>query len=282
MIKFPINLRFFRKKEKLNRQINRLNGIEFACVPRGETVFAIGDIHGELQLWEKLHAGLRALPQASPDQSIKFLVLGDMIDRGPESAKTLESIIKLQNDSSKKHFLIALKGNHEQMLIEFLDNPEIYGSRLIANGGISTLLSYGVHCPSVMTEKQLRYLRDEFAEKLPKTHLQFLNNLVSKFTIGDFFFCHAGVKRSILLADQAEKDLIWTSSYPKETDEPQEKIIVHGHVPVTQPVKARYHVNVDTGAYLTGKLTAVRLHENSCDFWQVSKSNKFESVESKI
>ena len=160
------------------------------------------------------------------------------------------------------------------MLLNFISDPAKYGVFWLRNGGDATLTSYGVHSPRRPSIKQLAYLRDELVARLPVEHRQFLNQLTLKFTLGDYFFCHAGVKAGQSLDEQSDETLLWTREILDESGGPQEKIIVHGHHPVAAPEIGRYHINVDTGAYATRCLTALKLHGANREFISTQKHDR--------
>jgi serine/threonine protein phosphatase 1 len=159
-----------------------------------------------------------------------------------------------------------LKGNHEQMMLAFLDNPQRAGEVWLANGGDATLQSYGVRVPRWPSKDQLKFMRNELLARMPEDHLNCFRGLQITFTAGDYFFCHARTRKGSPLAEQSERDLLWSRGDPDDMDFPQEKIIVHGHIPVIEPQMGKYHINIDTGAFVTGRLTAVRLQGSKRDF----------------
>ena len=247
-----------------------LQSIDFAGLPVKSCVYAIGDIHGMAAVLRQL---IDKVNEDRPSNQVTtyLIFLGDYVDRGPDSSTVVELLLGYQGSQIDGQICVFLKGNHEQMLLDFISDPAKYGALWLRNGGAATLASYGVHAPSRPSAKQLTYLRDEFVARLPRVHLQFFNQLTSKFTLGDYFFCHAGVNAGQALDEQTDDTLLWTRKTPDEDAGPQEKIIVHGHQPVAAPVIARYHINVDTGAYVTGCLTAVKLHGAKREFISTEK-----------
>lgn len=232
--------------------------IDSAKVPENCCVYAVGDVHGMAELLRNLIN--RIGEDASFNNTLKLVVfLGDLIDRGPDSYGVIEFLLALQSNKEVAKSWVFLKGNHEQMLSDFLRDPLKHGNFWLRNGGDATLTSYGIDVQSDPTSKQLTYLRDQFNERLPGQHSHFFKNQVSNFTLGDYFFCHAGVEAGQPLDKQTDAHLLWSRENPDDTAKPYEKIIVHGHQPVVVPVVGRYHINVDTGAYVTGCLTAVKL-----------------------
>jgi serine/threonine protein phosphatase 1 len=265
---------FGRSKKVQPSSAQLLQSIEFARISDGRCVYAIGDIHGMAGLCAEILASIHAdVGQHGLETDI--IILGDMIDRGPDSRAVLESILQFQLSASAN--ITLLKGNHEQMLLAFLSEPEEKGPFWLRNGGLETLQSYGVHPPEKINRKQWSFVRDEFVERMPASHMETLKNLPSKFTIDDYFFCHASIKEGQELGQQGDEDLLWSRRFPNDGWGPQEKIIVHGHQPVAEPLIENFHINVDTGAYATGRLTCVKLWGAERKFTSTSltKQNEF-------
>jgi serine/threonine protein phosphatase 1 len=154
----------------------------------------------------------------------------------------------------------ALKGNHEEALLQFLDDPS-FGATWAEHGGASTLSSYGVQPPAQRTDPDAwARAREAFAAALPAGHRRFFESLELMVTEGDYAFVHAGVRPGVPLAVQAERDLLWIRHDFLEERGRFEKVIVHGHTPLEEPQLTPVRLGVDTGAYATGVLTAIRLH----------------------
>jgi serine/threonine protein phosphatase 1 len=254
-----------RNKTAQPRSTQLLQSVESARISDGQCIYAVGDIHGMFGLWTELH---RLISEDAKTHHLEtdIVILGDMVDRGPDSRKVIESLLDLHVSTGIRTTL--LKGNHEQMLLGFLTAPEDNGPFWLRNGGVEALHSYGVYPPDIISHKQWKYVRDEFLERMPPVHLDTLKNLPSKFIIDDYFFCHASIKEGQELGHQGDEDLLWSRRFPNDSWGPQEKIIVHGHQPVAQPLIEKFHINVDTGAYATGRLTCVKLWGNERKFIQ--------------
>jgi serine/threonine protein phosphatase 1 len=160
--------------------------------------------------------------------------------------------------------LHLLKGNHEEALLAFLDAPE-RAAPWLSFGGAETLRSYGVAPPTDSEdEESLAGARDELLERMPALHLRLLQQLELMVEVGDYAFVHAGIRPGTPLADQEERDLLWIRNEFTDKPGPFEKVIVHGHVWVSdQPHISEYRIGLDSGAYTTGALTAVRLDEGT-------------------
>jgi serine/threonine protein phosphatase 1 len=223
-------------------------------VPEGFRVYAVGDIHGRLDLLDPLLARIDAdLAGHAAEMSLQIF-LGDYIDRGDASAQVIDRLIQ----RSETIPTICLKGNHEACLLEFLEDPEILNA-WARNGGLTTLLSYGVE-PVLSADQGTRAsLSAALAETMPASHMAFLSSLPLMFACGDFLFVHAGVRPGVSLARQREEDLLWIRDAFLCHEAPFEKVIVHGHTPVIEPQVRANRINIDTGAYATGRLTCLRL-----------------------
>jgi serine/threonine protein phosphatase 1 len=212
----------------------------------------VGDVHGRADLLDqvlsRIDADLAAYPDCQPIQ----VFLGDYIDRGPSSRSVLDLLI----NRSRTHKIVCLKGNHETYVFEFLRNPAILPDwRQL--GGLETLMSYGLKPPVKADAADQLELAKALSASLPKDHRQFLRSLAPSFTCGDFFFVHAGVKPGIPLAQQREADLLWIRDDFLLCEDNFGKVIVHGHTPVREPDIRPNRINIDTGAYATGRLTCL-------------------------
>jgi serine/threonine protein phosphatase 1 len=217
-------------------------------------VYAVGDIHGRLDLLDALLARIDADLEGHAAEKSLQVFLGDYIDRGEASAQVVDRLIRRGETTP----MVCLKGNHEACLLDFLEDPEILGA-WARNGGLTTLLSYGIE-PGLDPDQGTRAsLSAMLAETMPASHSHFLTTLPLTFTCGDYFFVHAGVRPGRSLARQREEDLLWIRDAFLSHEAPFERIIVHGHTPVMEPQVRANRINIDTGAYATGRLTCLRL-----------------------
>jgi serine/threonine protein phosphatase 1 len=156
------------------------------------------------------------------------------------------------------HQTVFLKGNHEALLANFVSNPSVLENWQRV-GGLETLMSYGIS-PSINADAHAQTtLAIDFAQALPESHRRFLGDLKISFTCGDYFFVHAGVRPGIPLAQQREEDMLWIRQEFLHCEDDFSKIIVHGHTPVLEPDIRPNRINIDTGAYATGRLTCLIL-----------------------
>lgn len=228
-------------------------------VPDGVRVYAIGDIHGRSDLLERLHELIEAHFTANPLPTIHLIYLGDYIDRGPDAVGVMELLLR---EPSGFVTVTLLRGNHEEMLLRFLDDPGV-GPMWCQLGGLETLLSYGVDVAGTLASEGYPGVANRAREKLPLPHYELLTQLQSCFTVGDYFFCHAGVRPGVPLEQQQPQDLAWIREPFLEAKENFGKIVVHGHSPTEQPEFRANRINIDTGAYATGRLTCLVLEGTS-------------------
>lgn len=225
----------------------------------GRLVYAIGDVHGRLDvLGPLLHDIAKDALAARPAERPLLVLLGDYVDRGPESRGVIDLILQMQADAT---FEVApLKGNHEEALLQFLDEPG-FAATWMEHGGGATLASYGVQPSTARTDvESWAKVRDIFDQALPADHRRFYQTLELVRVVGDYAFVHAGVRPGVALEQQSERDLLWIRHEFLNDRGPFDKVIVHGHTPTEEPQMLKHRLGVDTGAYATGVLTAVRLY----------------------
>jgi serine/threonine protein phosphatase 1 len=223
-------------------------------LPPDRRLYCVGDIHGRLDLLEELHAMIRE-DSAGYNGSKTVVYLGDYIDRGAQSRQVLDMLIE---DPLTGFYSVYLMGNHEQSMLDFLQQPRETAAWL-TYGGQVTLLSYGVGVGRVMMTQEVELLRDELEEKLPKAHLEFLQTCIPMYTEGSYCFVHAGIRPGVAMADQQAADLLWIREEFTRSKVCHEHIVVHGHT-ITEEVEwLPNRIGIDTGAYQTGLLTALVL-----------------------
>ncbi|MGH6866036.1 MAG: metallophosphoesterase family protein [Methyloceanibacter sp.] len=236
------------------------------ALPKGRLLYAVGDIHGRADLLDELLHKIEADAAKSGGTWTRTLVfLGDYVDRGPGSREVIEILLGGLPRGFDAHFL---KGNHEAILLDLLADPSRLGHWLI-NGGDKTLASYGVDCSSLgLRAAEPEAWREAFAAALPDSHLRFLENLELSVACGDYLFVHAGVRPGIPLDRQDESDLVWIRYDFLDHTESFGKVVVHGHTPVSEPTIRPNRIGLDTGAFFSDRLTALRLQDGSQRFLQ--------------
>ena len=240
-----------------------------ANAPIGRRIYAVGDIHGRLDLLDELFACIRRDFARRQDVPTLLIFLGDYVDRGPDSKGVVERLI----DGTPKGFgRFFLKGNHEDMLLNFLQNPLEAGSWLY-NGGDATLFSYGVSSRALRQAMSMRPsgLQDaatELRKLLPDRHRTFFNSLALSLRQGDYFFVHAGVRPRVELEEQSKEDRLWIRDEFLNWEGDYGAVVVHGHSPVESPENLENRIGIDTLAWQSGMLTAVGLE--GADRWFIS------------
>lgn len=229
------------------------------ALPPEHLVYAVGDVHGRIDLMDLLLARIAA---DAAGRSYGLVFLGDYIDRGPASAKVIQRLLDLQGGGPAS--LVTLTGNHERMLLAFLDD-EMQGGLWMDYGARPTLASYGIQPPRARTDAAgWTRAAAELRESMPPQHLQFLRTLPLGVEWGDYLFVHAGVRPGVPLEAQTPHDLTTIRCAFLKADYPGgERIVVFGHTPTRRVELARGKIGVDTGAYATGVLSALRIEAGS-------------------
>ncbi|MEK0083622.1 metallophosphoesterase family protein [Benzoatithermus flavus] len=231
------------------------------AVPRGLRAYVVGDIHGRhdlLQMMERMIVD--DVRETGRHLDCIVVHLGDYVDRGFESSKVVEHLLQVPADGLPR---VHLLGNHDLWLREFLNasdqSPEAAASWL-RFGGDATLLSYGVKLDLKKPEPE-RFVdaRLQLENRLPPEHEAFLAELELAFSLGDYFFCHAGIRPDLPLERQSEAELLWIREPFLSWTGDCGKIIVHGHTVEETPVVRSNRIGIDTGACWTGRLTCLVL-----------------------
>ena len=182
------------------------------------------------------------------------MTLGDYIDRGPHSRGVIERLA--ENPFPGDY--IALKGNHEALFEAFLADPAI-GAQWRTLGGLETLHSFGVRVAPLMAGRSFAEAADGLRAALTPRHGEFLAALQPSLSVGRYFLCHAGVRPGVPLERQRPEDLMWIRDEFLRSTADFGKVVVHGHTPSEEPEVLANRINIDTGAYATGRLTCVVL-----------------------
>ncbi|MCB9949318.1 MAG: serine/threonine protein phosphatase [Rhodospirillaceae bacterium] len=220
-------------------------------IPQGMILYAIGDIHGRADL---LAALLRSIASdmvriGLPDRRLVFL--GDYVDRWPLVPQVLDILLDHLPPGTTATFL---RGNHEQMMLDFLDDAEA-AHVWVGNGGDTTLEGYGVRWFN-----DRRTVREDLMRQMPARHRQFLTDTTLNLTVGDYFFVHAGVRPGVSLDAQAPQDMMWIRNRFLDSKADFGKVVVHGHTITDAPEIRANRIGIDTGAVMTGRLTSLVLH----------------------
>ena len=223
--------------------------------PRGYRAYAVGDIHGRVDLLEHLLAKIHADLQQRPARKTLLVFVGDLIDRGPSSAQVIERLRCYHRDGVRTVFLL---GNHEEVMLRALAGDSTVVASWLQFGGLQCLQSYGV------TRARLRGRSGEevieiVRKVVPREHIEFLESFADSCRFGDYLFVHAGIRPGIEIDQQDQSDLRWIRE-PFLFDETDHGfVVVHGHT-ITDEVDERSNrIGIDTGAYRSGVLTALAI-----------------------
>ncbi len=222
----------------------------------GERVYAIGDVHGRLDLFRILIRQIEADVSTRGRRSTRIVLLGDLIDRGSHSHELLVLAKRLHLRNSGR--IVVLRGNHEEMLLASADGNASAQRLWVENGGDATLRSYGLDAAEFMRltpEKRGRVLWRAVGADM----LAWLESRPLVFRSGNYFFCHAGIRPGVPLENQRREDLLWIRREFVTSDQSHGAVIVHGHSATDAVEVSHNRINVDTAAYRSGQLTAVGL-----------------------
>lgn len=233
-----------------------------ARVPDGARVYAVGDIHGRLDLLERLLRLMEqdaARPQAGrpAPERISVVFLGDYVDRGPQSREVVERLMQGPGGALAGAQWVCLKGNHEEQMVRFVDQTSA-GAGWVLNGGLETVRSYAGDIPDGLAG-DMGALQLLLTRSLPPSHLRFLARLPVMHREGDYVFVHAGLRPGIAIEDQMPSDLLWIRDDFLHDPRPLGAVVVHGHTPGPLPEIRPNRIGIDTRAYASGNLTAVVL-----------------------
>lgn len=224
-----------------------------ASVPAGQRVYAIGDIHGRLDLFDLLLDTIRDDPAARGPADTCLILLGDLIDRGPESCGVVERAMELAEGGK----LRVLAGNHEEMLLGSMADKETL-RHFLRHGGKETLFSYGLTLEEYSTSN-LESLHTRIPDLIPGAHVAFMRGMENQIAFGDYLFVHAGIRPGVPLDQQIVPDLRWIRREFLDHAEPHSHVVIHGHTITDDPVVRPNRIGIDTGAFASGRLTAIGL-----------------------
>ncbi len=237
-----------------------------SCI--AQLTYAIGDIHGYDDLFEQMIDRIKVDAELLGERP-RIVLLGDYVDRGPSSRQVLERVRLLQ--SADWCDVVTLMGNHEEALLRFLHEPE-FGDAWRDWGGAATLDSYGVVMPYMARSMEVwEEVSRRFAAKIDPAHMEMLRAMPSSFQADDYLFVHAGVDPDRPLAEQGSATFMYIRGRFLRADQSCEYVVVHGHSPHKVPANTRWRIGIDTGVYYSGILTAMRLHGEERELFQVRR-----------
>lgn len=230
--------------------------IDTARVPDGMRVYAIGDVHGRNDLLHDLLLKIEAdnLARGAADTHIIFL--GDLMDRGPDSAGVIETAMALRAAGRKVRFLM---GNHEEVFLRACRKNDPKVTRFfIRIGGEATVLSYPITRAEYMA-LDMHELSERLRTLVPESHLEFIDSFEDQIVIGDYAFVHAGIRPGVPLTEQKPSDLRWIREEFVEHRGDLERVVIYGHTIYDKVEERGSRIGIDTGAYASAALTAIGL-----------------------
>jgi len=250
MMKRLVKQLFGQKTQEPRRREPLPQQLRIPTIP--PLTYAIGDVHGCLDLYQDLEERIAAEAEGGP---VLIVLLGDLVDRGTDSAGVIAHVMGPAPAGIQR---LTLMGNHEQMMLQFLDAPRA-NIRWLDYGGQATLASYGVTEADMggfdMPELQLAQKMKSF---FPPEHIAWMRLLPGAMRLGNtYFLSHSGLNPSKPLGAQSSRDLMWSRGI--KAAPPEGLTVVHGHTPIENVDLTGPYINIDTGAYATGRLSAVRL-----------------------
>jgi serine/threonine protein phosphatase 1 len=221
--------------------------------PDGARIYAIGDIHGRLDLLDRLIAKIEADDEQRPLADTQLIFLGDLTDRGPDSRGVVERLMNLGATGNNVQFIY---GNHEELLMKSWEGDKRIAGVFNRNGGRDTMISYGMS-PEAYDDATLDRLIDVMQDKIPRSHIEFMRSFRDWIVAGDYLFVHAGVKPGVAIEEQSPADLRWIRGDFLHYEGAHDYMVVHGHS-ISEDVEEKVNrIGIDTGAFATGKLTAI-------------------------
>jgi len=227
-----------------------------AEAPADTRIYVVGDIHGRVDLLSRLHGQILDDVQSSTQNRHVVVYLGDYVDRGEKSKTVIDVFLDEPLDGFETVFL---KGNHEEMMLGFLENAAV-GAMWLYNGGDATAYSYGVRMDSPsITDHRYFEMQQALRDKLPDRHLAFLRDLNLYHIEGGYLFVHAGVQPGIPIENQTSQDLLWIREEFIASPADHGHCVVHGHTIFSEPEIRPNRIGIDTGAYFSNVLSCLVL-----------------------
>ncbi|GAA0314733.1 metallophosphoesterase family protein [Sphingomonas oligophenolica] len=224
-------------------------------LPPGERVYAIGDVHGRADLLARMIGMIEADVAGRDEALVHLIFLGDLIDRGPASARVVE-IVRALLDASQRVRL--LKGNHEEIFVSAARGCSKAARSLLGMGGYETLESYGISREDADLGT-MQDLADLLEKRIPEHHVNMLDRAEDMIVMGDYVFVHAGIRPGVHLDRQHGNDLRWIRRPFLEAQRNDGHVVIHGHTPTADIDYQSDRIGIDTGACYSGKLTALAL-----------------------
>lgn len=222
-------------------------------IPPGRRVYAVGDIHGRLDLFEALIAAIDQDDATAQQAASTVILLGDLVDRGPDSAGVIARARAWQAERDVR----IITGNHEEMFLESFTNADILHN-FLRWGGRETLQSYGIETGEA-GDAALEDIQHLMAARVPAEDRAFIGSFEDYVVIGDYAFVHAGIAPGVPLEKQSTGDLRWIREQFLLYSRPHSHFVVHGHSIYERTASYANRIGIDTGAFQSGRLTALVL-----------------------
>jgi len=233
----------------------------------GERVYAIGDVHGTPDLLDAMLMAIgRDASKRAAHTRTRIVFIGDIVDRGPNSREALH---RLRDAQDRMPEIVTLLGNHEEMLLRSLVGDEFSLRGWMRVGGAETVESFGLK-PLAEGEDPVPWIA-ELQRAIPEDLIAWIRTWPLTARSGDYFFCHAGIRPGIPLKRQTRRDFLWARDEFLKDSRDHGAVIVHGHT-ISQDIELLPNrIGIDTGAYQSGKLSAVRLEGEEVDILTVGQ-----------
>lgn len=244
---------------KIRKIMGRSSEVRVPVLTPGERVYAVGDIHGRIDLFDSLIEAIERDDAGRHPSRTTIILLGDLIDRGPNSA----AVVARAQEWAQRREIEFIKGNHEEMLVASMTDREVLRG-FLKYGGRETILSYGID-RQALREADFEQLQNMMSEAIPQQDIDFLDGFKKFVRKGDYLFVHAGIRPETPIEDQKGSDCRWIRepflSYAGDFG----AVVVHGHTITQEPQVRGNRIGIDTGAFMHGTLTAIGIE--GADRW---------------
>ncbi|MEZ5743381.1 MAG: metallophosphoesterase [Sphingomonadaceae bacterium] len=257
--------------EIINRLFRARQPGRLPAVPDGQRVYAIGDIHGRLDLFGALVQAIERDDKARGAADTTVILLGDLIDRGPHSARVINAA-RSWGEGRKVRYI---SGNHEEMFLLSFYRRDVLRN-FLKWGGKETILSYGI-TPEAFDEANMHELQDMLLDAVPAEDRKFINEFELMIEIGDYLFVHAGIRPAVPLDEQKQHDCRWIRESFTDFLGDHGRLVVHGHTISDEPDVRSNRIGIDTGAFQSGVLTALCLEGTERWFIQAKEGGQIET-----
>ncbi len=233
----------------------------------GKRLYAIGDVHGRLDLLDELFVKILKDARGRPSKPTFLVMLGDLIDRGPDSRGVIERIMSAHRGFDR---VVNLTGNHEEMMRRGLSGEPHLLKGWLDHGGYQCAQSYGVSMSELLGQ-EVAVIEDILQSCVPREHLEFLAGFSDSARFGDYLLVHAGIRPGVSIDQQSARDMRWIRGEFLESAANHGVVVIHGHTVTEGVTMLPNRIGIDTGAYKSGLLTAIRIEDDECEFIQASR-----------